>query len=215
MQNEIYKLFEEGVFLYEQEKLNEAETKFLEALQIDSSSEEIKYNLALVYLEKKEYSKTNFLISQINEFDCDEIIDELEKVDVEVGNENPFDNIIPAKSDFMNQQIQHYIEILSDEYLPEIINCEFCDSEIALSEIERQNKYYNCPECKNQSNIREKERNLENEFQNKPDAELFEILVDSNNFRIEFVLAAKREIKRRNINLADNEDFKSTLKEYL
>ena len=215
MQNEMDKLFEEGVYLYEQEKLNEAETKFLEALQIDSSSEEIKYNLALVYLEKKEYSKTNFLISQIKEFDCDEIIDELEKVDIEVGHENPFGNLKPNKSDFLNQQIEHYNEILNDEYLPEIINCEFCDSEITLSEIERQNKYYNCPECNNQSNIREKERALENEFQNKPDAELFEILVDSNNFRIEFVLAAKREIKRRNINIADNEDFKSTLKEYL
>ena len=182
MQNEMDKLFEEGVYFYEQSKMDEAETKFLEALQIDSSSEEIKYNLALVYLEKKEYSKTNFLISQIKEFDCDEIIDELEKVDIEVGNENPFVAISPNKSNIMNQQIEHYIEILNDEYLPAIINCEFCDSEIELNEIERQNKYYNCPECKNQSNIREKERTLENEFQNKSDAELFEILIDSQNF---------------------------------
>ena len=111
MQNEMDKLFEEGVNLYEQSKMDEAETKFLEALQIDSSSEEIKYNLALVYLEKKEYNKTNFLISQIKEFDCDEIIDELEKVDIEVGNENPFDNVIPNKSDFMNQQIEHYFAL--------------------------------------------------------------------------------------------------------
>ena len=215
MQNEIDILFDEGVNLYEQGKMDDAESKFLEALQIDSSSDEIKYNLALVYLEKKEYAKTNFLISQIKEFDCDEIIDELEKVDIEVGYENPFDAIIPDKSDFMNQQIEHYIDALNDEYLPKIINCEFCDAEMGLSETERQNKYYRCTQCKNESNIREKERSLENVFNNKPDTELFEILIDSRNFRIEFALSAKREIKRRNINLFENDEFKSILVEFL
>ena len=215
MQNEMDKLFEEGVNFYEQGKMDEAETKFLEALQIDSSSEEIKYNLALVYLEKKEYDKTNFLISQIKEFDCEEIIDELEKVDFDFGKENPLQQQRITESEYINQQALMYNEILNDEYLPKSINCEFCESEIELSETERQNKYYNCPECKNQSNVREKERAIESEFQIKPDTELFEKLIDAKNFRIEFVLAAKREIKRRNIILIDNEEFKLALKIFL
>jgi Zn finger protein HypA/HybF involved in hydrogenase expression len=215
MLNEMEKLFEEGVNLYEQEKLDEAESKFLEALKIDSSSEEVKYNLALVYLEKKEYGKTNFLISQIKEFDCEEIIDELEKVEFDVGKENSLQNQRITESEYINQQANYYSELLYDEYLPESIKCEFCDAEIVLSETERQNKYYNCPKCKNQSNVREKERALESEFQNKQDAELFEILIESENFRIEFVLAAKREIKRRDLVLQENDEFKSFLKNFI
>jgi tetratricopeptide (TPR) repeat protein len=211
MQNEIDKLFEEGVYLYEQGKMDDAETKFLEALRLDNSSDDIKYNLALVYLEKKEYNKTNFLISQIKEIDCDEILDELEKVDFEVQHENPFKNIDQTKIDLIDQQINYYIDILKNEYLPNILTCEFCETEIELSEIEKQNKYYTCPKCKKENNIREKERALENEFKNKPDSELFEIIIDSVNFRIEFVQAAKREIVRRNINLTSNDDFKSIL----
>lgn len=211
MDYEIEKLFDEGVVLYEQGKLNEAEEKFLGALNLDSTSDEIKYNLALVYLEKKEYDKTNFLIAQIKEFDCIEIIDELEKVNFEVKEDNPFQSYGEKKSEQINQRINYYIDALNDEFLPEFINCEICESKIKLSEIERQNKYYTCPECKHKKNIRENERELKLEFNNKPDSELFEILIDSKNFRIEFVLAAKKEIKIRNINLLENEDFKSLL----
>ncbi len=215
MQNEIDTLFEEGVHFYEQEKLDEAESKFLEALKIDSSSDEIKYNLALVYLEKKEYGKTNFFISKIKEFDCEEIIDELEKVEFEFGKDNPLQQQRITESEYLNEQVKIFTEMLNDEYLPKSIICEFCDSEIELSETERQNKYYICPECKNQSNIREKEGALKNEFKNKPDAELFEILIETENFRMEFVLAAKREIKRRNIQLAENEEILTIIKNTL
>ena len=214
MQSEIDILFDEGVNLYEQGKMDEAESKFLNALKIDSSSDEIKYNLALVYLEKKEYSKTNFLISHIKEINCDEIIDELEKVEFGGEQENPFENKSISKSELMNQQINYYVEFLHDEYLPNSINCEFCDTLLDLSEIERQNKYYNCPECKNQNNLREKERSLENEFQSKPDAELFEILIDWQNFKIEYILAAKREIKRRDIQITENDEFLSIFENY-
>jgi len=215
MQNEMDKLFEEGVNFYEQSRMDEAETKFLEALQIDSSSEEIKYNLALVYLEKKEYNKTNLLISQIKEIDCDEIVDELEKVDFDFQNETQTASIVQSINNSLEDKIKLYIESLNDEYLPKIISCEFCDSEIELSEIERQNKYYLCPECNNQTNVREKERALENGFRDKPDSELFEILIESNNFKLQYIFAAKKEIKRRNINLAENEDFKSLLINYM
>jgi len=215
MHNEIDSLFIEGVNLYEQGKMDEAEIKFLDALKIDSGSDEIKYNLALVYLEKKEYSKTNYLISHIKEFDCDEIIDELEKVEFEGEQVNPFETQSTTNSEIFNQYLNRYVEILNEEYLPESINCEFCDVELELSELERQNKCYICPKCKKQSNLREKERDLENEFKNKTDVELYEILIEYQNFRIEFLLAAKREIRRRNIQLIDNEDFLSVLEKYI
>jgi hypothetical protein len=211
MDNDVEKLFEDGVNYYEQSKMDKAEHKFLEALQMDSSSDEIKYNLALVYLEKKDYSKTNFLISQIREFDCDEIIDELEKLEIDIGHDNPINDLSTDKSSLIKQYIEDFVDQLNDEFLPKSINCEFCDSEIKLSEIERQNRYYNCPLCKNESNVREKERAIENDFKNKPDTELFEMLIESQNFRLEYSLAAKKEIKRRNIDLANNEDFKYVL----
>jgi len=214
MLNEIDKLFDEGVNLYEQGEMDEAETKFLEALKIDSSSDDIKYNLALVYLEKKEYSKTNYLISHIKDIDCDEIIDELEKVEFEGGQKNPLESQSISKSENIIKHINYFKEILNEEYLPKSINCEFCDAELDLSELERQNKCYICPKCKKQSNLREKERDLENEFKNKADNELYEILIEWQNFKSEFVLAAKREIKRRNIQLNDNEEFLSILEEY-
>ena len=215
MLNEIDKIFEEGVTFYEQGKLDEAEAKFLEALQYDPKSDEIKYNLALVYLEKKEYEKSNYLVSQISEIDCEEILDELEKVDFEFENDNPLINIDDKKSNLLEQKIEYYNNKLNDEYLPININCEFCDLDIELSEIERQNKFYNCPVCKSENNVREKERALESEFLNKPDVELFEMLIDSQNFRLEYSFAAKREIIKRGINLPGNEDFMAALKNYL
>ena len=215
MQSEIEKLFDDGVNLYEQGKMDEAEIKLLEALKHDASSDEIKYNLALVYLEKKEYNNTNLLISQIKEIDCDEIVDELEKVDFDFQNETRAESLVQSNSDSLENEIRLYMDSLNDEYLPKIINCEFCDSEIELNEIERQNKYYTCPECNNQTNVREKERALENEFQDKPDTELFEILIESNNFKLQYIFAAKKEIIRRNINFAENEDFKSLLINYM
>lgn len=215
MKNNIDKLFEEGVELYEQEKLDEAETKFVEALRLDSDSDEIKYNLALVYLEKKEYDRANFLVSQIKEIDCNEILDELEKVDFEATKGNPFEQQRITESEYFKERIDNFQNILNDESLPKLIRCEFCDGQIELSEIERQNIYYNCPHCKSQSNVLEKERELEIEFQNKLDSELFEILIDSQNFRLEFLLAAKKEIKRRNIKFDTNDEFREQIRKFL
>lgn len=204
---EVEKLFEEGVNYYEQGKMEEAESKFMEALKYDTNSDEIKYNLALVYLEKKEYEKTNYFVSQIREIDCEDILDELEKVDFDFTNENPLISDRENISELLSEKIEFFKNELNDDFLPKTIKCEYCDSDIELREIERQNRYYNCPVCKNESNVREKERAIENEFKYKPDSELFEMLIESQNFRLEFLLAAKKEIKRRNIDLATNEDF--------
>ena len=72
-------LFNEGVKLYEQRQFNEAEIKLKEALEIVPSSEDILYNLALIYLEQKKYDLVWETIGKIEKIDCQEIIDELEK----------------------------------------------------------------------------------------------------------------------------------------
>ena len=113
MQNEIEKLFDEGVNLYEQGRMDEAEIKLLEALKHDASSDEIKYNLALVYLEKKEYNNTNLLISQIKEIDCDEIVDELEKVDFDFQNETRAENLIQSNNDSIEKESLFMQNIIS------------------------------------------------------------------------------------------------------
>ncbi len=219
MQNRIDILFNEGTDLYEQNKMDEAEAKFIQALKLDPTSDEIKYNLALVYLEKKEYFKTNQVVARINEIDCDEIINELEKVDFDFENDNPgnmsFETAEQNYNNFLNDQISFFIKSLNDDYLPKNLNCEFCSENIELSELERQNKHYLCPNCNNEVNVKENERELETSFREKADEELFEILIESTSFRMEFLLAAKKEIKRRNINLGENEEFKSYLQKYL
>ncbi len=72
-------LFNEGIKLYEREKIEEAEEKFLRALQLHPDSEEIMYNLALVYIEQKKYEQSWELAASIHSLDCDELFDELEK----------------------------------------------------------------------------------------------------------------------------------------
>ena len=73
------KLFEEGVALYEQERFPEAEANFIKALELNAGSDEIKYNLALVYFEQQKYDLTWALVDQIHEMDCTEILEVLEK----------------------------------------------------------------------------------------------------------------------------------------
>jgi hypothetical protein len=136
-------------------------------------------------------------------------------VDIDFGIEDPFQKSRITETEYVTEQAKLFADSLNDEYLPGLIVCEFCDSEIKLSETERQNKYFKCSSCKNEKNVREKERALENEFKNKPDVELFEIIVEPQNFRIEFVLAAKSEIIKRDIQLPDNEEFLAKLKDNL
>ena len=76
------KYFNEGVALYEKEKFDLAEKKLKIALENDPTSENIKYNLALVYFEQKKYDESLKLIKEIEDsnVDCSELIAELNKV---------------------------------------------------------------------------------------------------------------------------------------
>ena len=74
-------LFNVGIDHYEQKSFSEAETNFKEALKIQPSSEDILYNLALVYLEQKKYDLVLEIVSKIKSVDCREIIDELRKAE--------------------------------------------------------------------------------------------------------------------------------------
>ena len=75
-------LFSKGVKLYEQLKFDKAEVAFKQALEKDPESEDIFYNLALVYLEQKKYNKAWEYVEKLKErnVDCSEIIKELKKV---------------------------------------------------------------------------------------------------------------------------------------
>ena len=265
MENRAEILFNEGIDSYEAEDFETAEAKFIEALAFDPLSEEIKYNLALIYLETKKYDRCNKLISQIRELDCGEIIDELEKVDTEEHYSIPesIPNVCAKCSYFTQDSIInefagfctfYHIDVkvsdrchvyrladegkvtqeeiqqnlnksskekarsmmkeLDDESLPEILNCDSCGAEIKLTESERQNKEFQCPSCGIKVSISREITNLEKEFSKKEDSELFEILIETQDFRTEYLYAVRKEIKKRAIDLATNEEFLTLLSEY-
>jgi len=264
MENRAEILFDEGIDSYEAEDFETAEAKFIEALAFDPLSEEIKYNLALIYLETKKYDHCNKLISQIRELDCGEIIDELEKVDTEDHYSIPEsipdtcktcfyltrDSIINELAGFCTfyhldvklndrchvyqlaeegkismEEIKQnlnksnkesaltYKEQLDDESLPEILNCDSCGAEIKLTESERQHRVFQCSSCGTEVNIAEEVRRLEKSFNEKEDSELFEILIEAQDFRTEYLYAARKEIKKRAIDLKNNKEFLSMLSE--
>lgn len=74
-------LFDVGIVHYEQKSFSEAESTFKEALKIQPASEDILYNLALVYLEQKKYDLVSEILSKIKSVDCQEIVDELRKAE--------------------------------------------------------------------------------------------------------------------------------------
>ncbi|OGC07930.1 hypothetical protein A2V82_16810 [candidate division KSB1 bacterium RBG_16_48_16] len=74
---QVKKLFNQGVELYEQKQFLEAEKVLQKALESMPSSEDIMYNLALVYLEEKKYDLARKLVNQIKTIDCREIIDSI------------------------------------------------------------------------------------------------------------------------------------------
>ena len=67
-------LFEEGTTLYAEKRFDEAENKLKEALDLAPKSEEIMYNLALVYVEKEKYKLALDLVNKIEKINCKEII---------------------------------------------------------------------------------------------------------------------------------------------
>ena len=264
MQDRAEILFDEGITAYEQEDFETAEAKFMEALEYDPLSEEIKYNLALVYLEMKKYDRCNKVIAQIRELDCGEIIDELEKVDTEEHYSIPEsipdvcakcfyftqDSIINEEAGFctfyhidvkVNAQCHVFqlaeegkvsleevranlhksskesallfMEKLDDTLLPESVNCDYCNAEITLNESERQNGKFECAACGTQFDIKDAVSRLEKDFNEKEDSELFEILIEAQDFRTEYLYAARKEIKKRAIDLKSSEEFLSMLSE--
>ncbi len=264
MQNIAETLFDEGVTAYENEDLETAETKFLEALDYDPLSEEIKYNLALVYLEMKKYDRCNKLIAQIRELDCTEIIDELEKVDTEEHYSIP-ESIPPvcAKCSYFTQdsiinefagfctfyhidvkvsdrchvyrladegkvtqeeiqqnlnksskeKARQIMKELDDTRLPQTILCDSCGVEIKLEERERESDKFSCPSCETSFDIKKAVSAIEKEFSGKDDSELFEILLEAQDFRTEYLYAARKEIKKRALDLENIEEFLSMISE--
>ncbi|MBN2425451.1 MAG: hypothetical protein JXR46_11915 [Calditrichaceae bacterium] len=254
-QTEFDKIFEEGISAYENGDMDTAEQKFLSALQFNPGSEEIRYNLALVYLEKKEYRKTDRLIANIHEIDCSEILDELEKQgydsQVEIPDKIPprcgqcayfnLVSLVRENSGFcsfynihtnrnsrchafklaeagvieketiearlnksINEQIDALTASLDDEYLPEKIYCDHCSKEIAINETGKMTQKYVCPECGSAIDVRNEVNGLEKDFRNKNEHDLFLILLNPSDFKNAYPLAARKEIKRRAIDLRNN-----------
>lgn len=73
-------LFDRAVALHENEQYQDAKKMYLQALALDPASEDIKYNLALVYFSLEDYESVIKLIQEIKEIDCSEIIAELENL---------------------------------------------------------------------------------------------------------------------------------------
>jgi DNA-directed RNA polymerase subunit M/transcription elongation factor TFIIS len=262
MENRAEILFDEGISAYEDENLEMAESKFIEALEINPLSEEIKYNLALVYLETKQYDLCNRLIAGIYELDCGEIIDELEKADTDepvsipesIPNRcaNCFyftqDSLINEIAGFctfyhidvkssaschvyklvdegkvtieeikenLNKSSKEnavaYMEQLNEQKLMDNVFCDSCGAAIKLNNDERENMIFHCSSCKTTFNIKKAMADLEENFKSKKNDELFEILIDSQDFRIEYLFAAREEIKKRTIDLKNDEEFLNRL----
>ncbi|MCK5145916.1 tetratricopeptide repeat protein [bacterium] len=89
--------FNEGVDLYEQKQFKEAEEKFMHALEIDPNSDDVKYNLALVYFATERYDMCVRFIQHIHDVDCSELITELEKVHADTAPDLP--ELIPQVCD--------------------------------------------------------------------------------------------------------------------
>ncbi len=258
-------LFNEGVELYEQEKPAEAEKKFLAALELHPDSEEIMYNLALVYFEKEKYELCWNLAAAIQFLDCSELFEELEKAGFKpsmdipdsipdfcaecshfrpvsmIRDEGGFCTFYELKVDSMgkcyaykmadegrisreiieenvNKHLQeligHFVESLKDERLPQTYRCKKCGEDMQLNETERVTKSFICKNCGTENKAGEKSRALEQTMPDLPEEELFLILLQPQDYRPEFLPAARREINRRNLDLNQSKQFSELLKEY-
>ncbi len=251
-------LFSEGVELYEQEKVTEAELKFKEALELQPDSEEITYNLALVYFEQKKYDLSFALADRIHHLDCSELLEALDEAGFEpqypipddipelcsscehfrpgsmIRDDGGFclfyqqhvhtnasclvyvlvdegkvslDDIEKNRNKRRDALIQSYVDSLNEQTLPEKLNCENCGTLITLSLSERNEKRFTCGNCSKINDLNSKIESLSPAMKNKADVELFTILAQSTDFQPEYLLAARKEIVRRNINLSENENF--------
>jgi len=257
-------LFNEGVDLYEQEKMAEAEQKFLAALEVQPASEEILYNLALVYFEQKKYDLCWNIADRIHHIDCTDIFTALEEAGHEPHFEIPEDipetcaecmhfrpgSLIRDEGGFcsffhmqvdslskcyvyrlvdegkisiesiqqnqnkrFNKALHLYVESLLDDLLPENVNCENCATENTLSQTDRSTKQFTCQNCSSLNDIHSKINEQQIKIRDFLDQDLFDILIFPEEYKPEFLLAARKEINRRNLNLEGNEQFKKSLKQ--
>jgi len=251
-------LFSDGVELYEQEKVSEAEEKFLQALEIQPDSEEIMYNLALVYFEQKKYDLSFALADRIHHLDCTELFDALDEAGFQPHYPIPDDipevcsscehfrpgSVIRDEGGFClfyqqhvqtkgtclvyvlldegkisqeeidqnrntrrNALIKCYMDSLNEESLPEEMICENCSSVITLSQSERNEKRFTCSNCSFLNDLNSRIESLAETMKSKKESELFTILLQSSDFQLEFMFAARKEIIRRSINLSENKQF--------
>lgn len=89
LEKQAEQLFEEGTTLYEQEKPQAAEEKFIAALEIAPQSEEIRYNLALAQYEQGKYEASYQNAVRIFNIDCTELLQALEEAGYEPKIEIP------------------------------------------------------------------------------------------------------------------------------
>ena len=80
-QDEIDNLFNEGTELFENEEFHLAEAKFQKALSLLPESQEILYNLVLVYIAQKKIDLATKYLEQVNFDDRIELAKELKKVE--------------------------------------------------------------------------------------------------------------------------------------
>jgi len=80
-QDEIDKLFNEGTELFENEEYLLAEAKFQEALSFLPDSQEILYNLVLVFIAQKKIDLATKYVERINFDDRMELLKEIQKVE--------------------------------------------------------------------------------------------------------------------------------------
>ena len=258
-------LFTEGIELYEQEKLTEAEEKFISALERHPDSEEIMYNLALVYFEQKKYEQSWAIAAAIQFLDCSELFEELEKAGYQpsleipdsipdycadchhfrpvsmIRDEGGFCTFYELKVDSMgkcyaykmadegkvdlkvieekvNKHLQEltnrFMESLKEDRLPKILSCENCGQQMTLNETERVSKSFICKDCGTENNVAQKIKALEQAMRELPEKELLLILLQPQDYRPEFLMAARWEINRRNLDLGQNKVFAELLKKY-
>lgn len=98
---------------------------------------------------------------------------------------------------------QKFEEVLKDDWLPELVECTACGSETGLSDSERQLKRFTCKSCKKEIDVQAASTKLDGEIQKLSDAELLEIILSEDAFRIEYLYAAKRELRNRSLNILD------------
>jgi len=76
-------LFNQGVKLYKEKEFRDAEQKLKRALELLPSSEHSMYYLALVYLKLQKYELAWELVNNLRQTDCQDIIDELRKAEIQ------------------------------------------------------------------------------------------------------------------------------------